>query len=553
MSVLDAICDVIFAPRNSLENPSVGLSEALDSETGWGMLGGNNRSSSGVNVTAEKALGFHAFYRACDLVGNYVGKLPVYICRKENGGLTKLTKHPNYQHLLFDPSLEMNAFIWKKTMEVHRMLEGNGYTFCRRNGRGQIVEFVLLDPCKTWPVRPNGGLLYYMTTKADGSYQLLKREDVIHIKSLSRDGLSGYGLRSIGRESLGAGIATIEYRARFFRNGAVPAVSIEVPGAMDPKAKAALAQSWNQLHAGVDNAHRTAVLTNGAKVNILSADAQKNQLTEQEKFSIIEVSNVAGVPPHKLGSSDRVAYNSLEQENQSFADDSLDWRLNDFELELRSKVFTEQEKLDENNVVVFDREQLIRADIPSMAAYLDKAVGGPWMTPDEARAKQGMQRRPGSEGDVLYGPGGAGAPTSPSAEPKPHDEPPKPTPSTPNNLPRAVLLRSCVKMAERIARNAQRVAKKPNGFMDWLDGIGDDHKRVMVEEFTPLVALVSPQGDAEALADSILELARLELLDLSGDVTTADALEGAVGEWSKRFTGDAMERTVSDLFPKETP
>lgn len=553
MSVLDAICDVIFSPRNSLENPSVGLSDALDAE--WNGLGYSTASSSaGIQVTTERVLGFHATYRGCELISSYVGKIPLHVVRNENGGKSPDRTHPNFWHLSERPSPEMNSLIWRKVMETNRIIEGNGYTFCRRNGRGQIVEFVLLDAQKTWPIR-TGGVLYYMTMMDNGTPQMMRSEDVIHIKSGNIRHFWGLGLKHVGRESIGAALATIEYRARFFRNGAIPAVVIEVPGAMDPKAKAALRDGFDQLHAGVNNAHRTGVITNGAKINVLSKNAQESQLTEQEKFSIIEASNLIGVPPHKLGDSSRTAYNSLEQENKSFLADSLEWRLKDWQHELKDKVLTEQEKRAGELDIVFDTDQLVQADFSARGIYYEKAGGGPWMTIDEVRLTQGLPRLPGNAGDVLYGPSGAGIPGQPGATPEPTEETPKPAPSAPSNLPRAVLLRSCVKMAERIARNAQRVAKKPNGFMDWIDAIQADHKNVMVEEFQPLVALVTPgciaDHTAGELADSIIDLASLELLDLSGSVTTAEALEGAVQEWSQRFTGAAMERVVQELFPTE--
>lgn len=551
IGLIDTVLGTIFAPRNSFENPSVSLSEAMESESGWGMLAGGNRSSSGVTVSRDRALGFHAFYRGCDLISSYVGKLPLHIYRKRNGGRDPDTAHPNYRHLLYRPASEMSAIVWKKTMEVHRMSEGNGYTFCRRRGDGQILEFVLLDPCKTWPVRANG-VLYYMTRTQSGNQQLMNAKDVLHIKGLGFDGLIGYGLRSVGRESLGAGIATIEYGARYFRRGAVPAVVIEVPTTMDPKAKSALAQGWNQLHAGVENAHGTAVLTNGAKANIISKNAHESQLTEQKKFTIIEIANLTGLPPHKLGDGSRTAYNSLEQENQSFLDDSLDWRLVDWEQELYDKVLTEDQKKADSHEIGFDREQLVRADIAAKGSYYQQAVGGPWLKVDEARTALGLQKLPGKEGDVLYGPSGAGLPQQQNGEQPP--EKPQPTERTSDSdpsVPRAVLLRSCVKMATRIAKNCERKAKKPD-VTAWIYSLAEDHREVMVSEFEAPILAAGLSITPQALADRILTLAGDELKDLRASVNTPEALEGAVREWSQRFTGAAMERVVDELFPKET-
>lgn len=669
ISMLDTVCNAVFGVTNSLENPSVGLAEAIESETGWGSLGIGLNSAAGIAVSKDRALGYHAFYRGCDLISSYVGKLPLHVYRLVDGGREPATDHPNYRHLLYRPSSEMSAIVWKKTMEVHRLVEGNGFTFCRRKGNGEILEFVLLDPARTWAVR-TGGELYYYTYRQDGTPKLLNRQDVIHIKGLGFDGLCGYGLRSVGRESLGAGIATIEYRARFFRNNAIPSMVIEVPAGMGDKARSDLLKFWKMLHAGVGNAHAPGVMTAGSKINVLSSNAKDNQLTDQERFTLIEISNLTGLPPHKLGDSSRTAYNSLEQENQSFLDDSLDWRLVDWEQELYDKVLTEAQKKAGDYAIAFDREQLVRADITAKGAYLEKAIGGSWMTVDEGRAWVGMSKRPGKEGDVLYGPKGTGLPagrqsTSPSTGENPpmitgndianivaakvsiqigesfgsvnemvsdthrtvtrefarnreierehyrkaeearlelahsinerldtvsqevvsvkedvaevrHEartfwkklenifatakvgtmlaigrllRPRRERASSADPSKRAVLLRSCTKMANRIAKNCERKAKKPD-VTAWIYSLAEDHRDVMVEEFVAPLLAAGISTTPEQLADKILVLAGDELKDLRASVTTPEALEGAVGEWSKRFTGDAMARVVDELFPK---
>lgn len=551
MSVIDTFCSVMFAPRNSsIEDPRTDLSDMALYEPGWGMLSSGNGTSSGVTVSATRALGFHAFYRGCDLVSSYVGKLPLYVYRKQNGGHTPDTSHPNYRHLLYRPSSEMSAIVWKKTMEVHRMVEGNGFTFCRRSGNGTIVEFVLLDPTRTWAVRSEGQLYYY-TYRKDGSPQLMRREDVIHIKGLGFDGLCGYGLRSVGKESLGAGIATIEYRARFFRNNAIPSMVIEVPAGMNDKAKGDLLKFWKMLHQGVGNAHQPGVMTAGSKINVLSSNARDNQLTDQEKFTLIEVANLTGLPPHKLGDGSRTAYNSLEQENQSFLDDSLDWRLVDWEQELYDKVLTEQQKRDDSHEIGFDREQLVRADIAAKGNYYSQAVGGPWLKVDEARTSLGLQKLPGKEGDVLYGPSGAGLPAQQEgAAPDSAQHPPRSEPDRDDSAPRAALLRSCVKMAKRVAKNCERKAKKPD-VTAWIYSLAEDHRDVMREEFVAPLLAVQASITAEQLADRILTLAGDELKDLRASVSEPTAMEAAVKEWSQRFTGAAMERVVDDIFTTE--
>lgn len=631
MNVKDAIISTarwFVTGRSSLENPSTPLDPDYDSS--WNGLNYHSRGSAGVRVTAERALGFHPVLRGIDLLSSTVGKLPLHRLRKVEGGTEHDTTHTTYFKLLNRPSAEMSALTWKKTMEAHRIMEGNGYTFCRRNGGAQITEFVLLDPTQTHPVRFNGEL-FYVTYTANGSPQFMSRTDVIHIKALSRNGLVGLPLWQVGNDSIGAGIATIEYGGRYFRNNAIPAIVIEVPEAMkDPAKVEALAKGWNKIHQGIENSHKTGVLTNGAKAHVLTATSNDAQLIEQKKFSIIEAANILGLPPHKLGDGSRTAYNSLEQENQSFLDDCLDWRLVDWEQELWDKVLTEKEKADDSHEIIFDRKQLLRADITAKGQYLSLAVGGPWMTVDEARRSEGMNDRPGEEGDVLYSPVTAAqtpdpsqANTDPNATPgtanagvvtditlngaqvesarnvlldvqlghiadtaaiellvgigieRPRAEamvaaqlkiPPPvvdpaaaPTPTVAPAAPAAkarqemvdLVSHSCRRMADRIAKSAQRAGKKRAGFTDWIDSISDDHSAVIVAEFTPPLnacrAVCGVDIAPNDLARQLIGIASRDLGELA-DKATYSGLEGAVNEWATRFTGPSVEKLVGQLF-----
>jgi HK97 family phage portal protein len=549
------ILDAIFQ-RRSLENPSSPADPDFDSD--WNGMPYNSRGGAGVRVSSHTAIGFHPVFRAVDLISSTVGKLPLHRLRVVKDGKEHDTTHPLYNKLLYRPSPEMDALTWKKTMEAHRMMEGNGYTFCRRRGDGQIIEYVLLDPKKTCPIRASG-VLYYLTYRDDGSPQLLNAEDVIHIKGLGFNGLIGFPLWYVGQDSIGAGIATIAYTERYFKNNAIPAIVIEVPiGTMmdDPKKREQLAQGWNKIHGGVNNAHKTGVLTGGAQAKVLSNPANEAQLTEAKKFSIIEVSNLTGLPPHKLGDSSRTAYNSLEQENQSFLDDCLDWRLVDWEQELWHKVLTEKEKDEGSVVILFDRKQLLRADIKAKADYLSKAIGGPWMTVDEGRTSEDMNRRPGGEGDMLYGPqsmpkSGDPKPADPVIEPDPTPDPTISPDEGSTRAHRQLLQRSCVRMAERIARNSVRVSKSSGQFLAWLDEMSEHSRAVMVEEFGAPLDVCRSIGISEtpeALAQKLLDLASRDLSDLTTQAGTQAAFEGAVQEWSKRFTGPAMEQLVNNTF-----
>lgn len=60
---------------------------------------------------------------------------------------------------------------------------------------------------------------------------------VLHILGLGFDGLVGYSPIAMTKHAIGMAIATEEYGAKFFANGATPSGILEYPGAVkDPEA-----------------------------------------------------------------------------------------------------------------------------------------------------------------------------------------------------------------------------------------------------------------------------------------------------------------------------
>jgi hypothetical protein len=116
-------------------------------------------------------------------------------------------------------------------------------------------------------------------------------------------------------------------------------------------------------------------------------------------YSVKDVANLFGVPPHKLGDSSRTAYNSLEAENQAYLDESLDPWLVKWEEECWDKLLTEEEKDADSHFVEFLRAALVRADLNARANYYQKALGGaPWLEINEVRAIESLNWIDGGDG-----------------------------------------------------------------------------------------------------------------------------------------------------------
>lgn len=387
----------------SAENPAVPLSSLGDDDGAYGA----GETSAGVRVTRRRALGYSAVWRAVNLISGDIGRIPLCVYRRGEGGKTIDTVHPAYRLLRRKPNPYMTAFIFRRTLQAHALTEGNGYAYIVRNmvdGRPQ--ELLLLDPDNTWAARVGGELWY--VTQAPAKDSPRKREtlripatDMLHIRGLGFDGLAGYPVLRVLRDTIGKAIAARDYGTRYFANSARPGLVIEVPASMKEQAIRNMRESWERLHKGVDNAHRVGILRDGARLSVYDTNAKNAQLIENLNFDAREIANVFGVPAHKLGDPSRTAYNSLESENQSYLDDTLDGWFCAHEEECWDKLLSEEEKRTESHEILFTRRELARANLSARGAYYSQAVNGGWMSRDEVRREENLNPIPDGKGSVF--------------------------------------------------------------------------------------------------------------------------------------------------------
>ena len=389
----------LFESR-SAENPSTPLSAPDD----WlGDALGSYKSSSGVRVNRETALTYSAIWKGTTLIAGDVGRIPTHIDKLNPQGREHARTHRAYNLLRNKPNDAMTAMPFKMTLQGHAILDGNGYAYIWRNGDGSPRELMILAPNRVTPVRYNG-VLWYIYQFDNGEQRKLAAMDVIHIKGFSFDGLVGYNLIHKARESVGWAMAMQTYGAIFFRNNATPRVVLEHPSRMKADAAKNLRDSWERLHSGLENQHRTAVLEEGMKANVLSISARDAQLIDQMKFTFIDVANWLKLPPHKVGGDGRTAYASLAQENQAYLDDCLDGWLVTWEEECRDKLLTEEEKAANSHEVRFDRKQLVRANLGERNTFYTNMLQWGVYSPDMVLHEEGENAQPNGTGKVYYRP-----------------------------------------------------------------------------------------------------------------------------------------------------
>ena len=227
-------------------------------------------STSGKAVTERSAMQMTAVYSCVRILAEAIAGLPLHVYRyNDDGGKEKALDHSLYLLLHDEPNPEMSSFVFRETLMTHLLLWGNAYAQIIRNSKGEVVALYPLMPNKMTVDRDENGHLYYQyqcsTDEVGGKNEtvVLKPSDVLHIPGLGFDGLVGYSPIAMAKNAIGLAIATEEYGAKFFANGAAPSGVLEHPGTIkDPQR---VREAWQSQFGGSQNSGKIAVLEEGMK------------------------------------------------------------------------------------------------------------------------------------------------------------------------------------------------------------------------------------------------------------------------------------------------
>jgi len=385
----------IFKARDKPQNRTAG--------SGYSFYMGN--STAGKTVTERSAMQMTAVYSCVRILAEAIAGLPLHVYQYNNdGGKDKALKHPLYHILHDEPNPEMSSFVFRETLMTHLLLWGNAYAQILRNGKGEVIGLYPLMPNKMTVDRDDKGHLFYQYQRSNDeaiksdSMVILSPQDVLHIPGLGFDGLVGYSPIAMAKNAIGLAIATEEYGAKFFANGAAPSGVLEHPGTIKDPAK--VRESWNTTFGGSGNAGKVAVLEEGMKYTPISISPEQAQFLETRKFQINEIARIFRVPPHMVGDLEKSSFSNIEQQSLEFVKYTLDPWVIRWEQSIMHTLFTPEEK--KKYYVKFNVEGLLRGDYQSrMTGYATARQNG-WMSANDIRELENLDRIPAEEGGDLY-------------------------------------------------------------------------------------------------------------------------------------------------------
>ncbi|QSX09545.1 phage portal protein [Alkalibacter rhizosphaerae] len=363
-------------------------------------------TTSGKLVNEFTAMQTSAVYSCVRILAEALASLPLHIYRYKEAGKERVYTHTLYHILHDEPNSEMSSFVFRETLMSHLLIWGNAYAQIIRDGAGRVVSLYPLLPNKVEVGRNSSGEIYYVYTpnaeenphlKSYASYNL-RRHEVLHIPGLGFDGLVGYSPIAMAKNAVGMTIATEEYGASFFANGANPGGVLEHPGVLkDPKK---VRDSWNEVYRGSTNAHKIAVLEEGMKYQQIGIPPEEAQFLETRKFQINEIARLYRIPPHMVGDLEKSSFSNIEQQSLEFVKYTLDPWVIRWEQALQRSLLLPREKRE--YFIKFNVDGLLRGDYQSRMNGYSVGIQNGFLSPNDIRHLEDMNPIPEGEGGDFY-------------------------------------------------------------------------------------------------------------------------------------------------------
>jgi HK97 family phage portal protein len=202
-------------------------------------------------------------------------------------------------------------------MTGHVLLRGNAYSQIVPGPRGPVDQLIPIHPDRVTVEQLPNNVVRYRVRNNDGTQTVLNDEDMLHIRGLSDDGVTGLSVVSYAANSMGMAIAAEQYGSRFFRNDSRPGGVLKHPGKVkDPQR---IKDSWESLHSG-ENAHTVAVLEEGMEWQQIGISPEEAQFLQTREFQVADIARWFRVPLHMIQETSNVTSwgTGIEQQQLGF-------------------------------------------------------------------------------------------------------------------------------------------------------------------------------------------------------------------------------------------
>lgn len=200
-------------------------------------------------------------------------------------------------------------------------LDGAFFWFCDNGTDGQSLFPAQLNELRIFKAKHMTAnphpldLVASYTLKRGGSEFTFNPEFIVHAKEFNpSDDYKGLPPLEVARNPVLLQWHMTRYNQRFFQNGAQAGQILSTDAALKEDEQKVLERAWNRQHKGVENAHKTAIMSHGMKPHAMGTSHKDAEFISLEKLTREEVLAIYMMPHVLVGLTESVNYaNAREQ------------------------------------------------------------------------------------------------------------------------------------------------------------------------------------------------------------------------------------------------
>lgn len=364
-----------FTPASWNGWPQPGTTHALR----WGSYSAIYRKQLWVSVLVNK-------------IANASARLPMKVYQRSGSGRPEARDTP-YGQLLRNPNPDLDPFLfWMWTVSTLNIF-GEAFWLKVRDNAGRPVRLIPWHPTSIHDEMVDGRRQWTLQ-RPDGRMPI-ERRDFVHFRFYDPDSLHrGMSPLEPLRDTLENEAGARAANSALWRNGGRPSFILKHPKTFSgSEVTERIRDQWNDIHGGVHNWAKTAVLEEGMEAQKLTFDADELQYIDSRKLNREEACAAFDVPPPVVHILDRATFSNITEQMRSMYRDTMAPKLklleSTMETELRDGRFGAEREPDFGSDVYgeFLMDEVLRGDFEARAMAYRSAD---FMTIAEKREKENL-------------------------------------------------------------------------------------------------------------------------------------------------------------------
>lgn len=345
-------------------------------------------------------------------LSNSIAQLPLKVYVRDGETDRRRDRDSVAARLLWRPNEDQTEFEFMRALAIEYFVFGNVYVWLLPDADSESGYQLRIVP-SDWiiysetenPYAPN---TIRICTKKGGTAVDVPRDEFIQFKTYSAGNPGGYlspisALRQTLNEQINAG----RFRSQLWKSSGRLNAQIIRPANVEPwneeqrkKFATAFREAWG---AGGSKAGSIPIMEDGMEIKPFATSFKESEWAESVKLSRESVAAAYGVNPSLIWHSSTQTYASAKDNARALYAECLgpviqmlQQRINSFLLPMIGA--------DRDTYVEFDLQEKLKGSFEERASILQSAVGGPWLTRDEARADMNLPPLPDGQGSMIITP-----------------------------------------------------------------------------------------------------------------------------------------------------